>query len=101
MSRTVFGLPVEELAASSSSIFNIGFDPGDYVLKAGDTMTGSLDMENNARINIATGGSLNTWACWYQFYFWWILGGVRLLLPEQSVVAVMHSHVNLKHHQEQ
>jgi hypothetical protein len=60
MSRTIFGLPVDALAASSSSWVNIGFNPGDYVLKVGDTMTGSLDMENNASINIATGGSLTT-----------------------------------------
>ena len=60
MSRTIVGLPVDALAASSSSWVNIGFNPNDYVLKAGDTMTGSLDMENNASITIATGGSLTT-----------------------------------------
>src|SRR2546423_1581565 len=58
--RTIFGLPVDVLAACSGSWVEMGFNPNDYMLKAGDNMTGTLDMENKANITIATGGSLTT-----------------------------------------
>src|SRR4051794_3529330 len=46
MSRTIFGLPTDVLAASGLVAPGGGGGVGDYVMRTGDTMTGDLKMSS-------------------------------------------------------
>ena len=56
--KTIFGLPVDVLSSSNMSFTSSQVD-GKYVLKSGDSMSGDLEMEGGAGIDVKDGGNVS------------------------------------------